>query len=96
MGLWNRRSFVALAELEGLAWLRFETEPLSELGWYQSVMEREYLPGGWKRRLYYGLGGGKALARALRENAHSIAGHTLVGFFAVSPAQPSTQPQPSR
>lgn len=83
MGLWNRTSLGHLASIVGLECLGFETEPLSELGWYQAVMERDYLPGGWKRKLYYWLGGAKVVERFLRDNASTIAGHTLLAVFAL-------------
>lgn len=85
MGLWDRASLARLASIVGLECLGFETEPLSELGWYQAVMERDYLPGGWRRKLYYWLGGAKLVQAFLRDNAHTIAGHTIVGVFAVGP-----------
>jgi SAM-dependent methyltransferase len=81
MGLWNRRSLAALCELFPLKPRTFEVEPLAEVDWYQSVMERRYLRGRWQRSLYYRLGGARLFKRYLAENAATIAGHTLLAVF---------------
>jgi SAM-dependent methyltransferase len=81
MGLWNRRSLAALAQLFPLELRTFEVEPLAEVDWYQAVMERRYLQGRWRRSLYYRLGGARLFKRYLAENAATIAGHTLLAVF---------------
>ena len=81
MGLWSRRSLAALARLFPLELQAFEVEPLAEVGWYQAVMEQRYLPGRWKRRLYHFLGGAHLFRRFIAENAHTIAGHTILAVF---------------
>jgi len=81
MGLWNRRSLSALCELFPLKPRTFEVEPLAEVDWYQSVMERRYLRGRWQRSLYYRLGGARLFKRYLAENAATIAGHALLAVF---------------
>lgn len=81
MGLWNRRSLGALAQLFPLDPRSFEVEPLAEVDWYQAVMERHYLRGRWQRSLYYRLGGARVVKRYLAENAATIAGHTLLAVF---------------
>ncbi len=80
MGLWNRKSLAALAELTDLDIGAVETEPLAETDWYQSVMERRYL-GRWQRRIYFRLGFAKIFAQYVRENATTIAGHTILAVY---------------
>ena len=80
MGLWNRASLTALAQIIGLDVLTFEIEPLAETDWYQAVMENRYL-GRWQRRLYFRLGFAKLFARYVRENAATIAGHTIIAVY---------------
>jgi SAM-dependent methyltransferase len=80
MGLWNRKSLRALAEITGLNVRTFEIEPLAETDWYQAVMENRYL-GPWQRRLYFRLGFAKIFARYVRENAPTIAGHTIIAIY---------------
>jgi SAM-dependent methyltransferase len=80
MGLWNRNSLSALATVTALDIKSFETEPLAEIDWYQAVMENRYL-GPWQRRLFHRLGVAKIFARYVRENANSIAGHTIMAFY---------------
>ncbi len=81
MGLWNRRSLAALAQLFPLELRAVEVEPLAEVDWYQAVMERRYLRGRWQRWLYWRLGGARLFRRYLDENAATIAGHTLLAVF---------------
>lgn len=85
MGLWNRSSLSTLAEVTKLEVKSFEIEPLAEIDWYQAVMENRYL-GTWQRRLYYRLGFAKIFARYVRENASTIAGHTIMAFYVKRPA----------
>jgi 2-polyprenyl-3-methyl-5-hydroxy-6-metoxy-1,4-benzoquinol methylase len=80
MGLWNRRSLSALAAVTDLEIKSFEIEPLAETGWYQAVMENRYL-GPWQRRLFHRLGFADIFARYVRENASTIAGHTIMGVY---------------
>jgi 2-polyprenyl-3-methyl-5-hydroxy-6-metoxy-1,4-benzoquinol methylase len=80
MGLWNRDSLAALAQITGLDIVTFEIEPLAETDWYQAVMENRYL-GRWQRRLYFRLGFAKTFARYVRENAATIAGHTIIAVY---------------
>ena len=80
MGLWTRRSLTALADIAKLDVKAFETEPLAETDWYQAVMERRYL-GSWQRRIYFRLGFSKAFEQYVRENAPTIAGHTILAVY---------------
>lgn len=85
MGLWNRASLTALAQITGLDVQTFEIEPLAETDWYQAVMENRYL-GRWQRRWYFRLGFAKIFARYVRENAPTIAGHTIIAVYRNKPA----------
>jgi 2-polyprenyl-3-methyl-5-hydroxy-6-metoxy-1,4-benzoquinol methylase len=80
MGLWTRRSLTALAGITKLEVNAFETEPLAETDWYQAVMERRYL-APWRRRLYFRLGFSKVFEHYVRENASTIAGHTILAVY---------------
>jgi SAM-dependent methyltransferase len=80
MGLWNRSSLTALAQITNLDIRTVETEPLAETDWYQAVMEKRYL-GPWQRRLYFRLGFAKVFERYVRENAPAIAGHTIIAVY---------------
>lgn len=80
MGLWTRRSLTALADITKLDVCAFEAEPLTETDWYQAVMERRYL-GPWRRRIYFRLGFSKVFEQYVRENASTIAGHTILGVY---------------
>ncbi len=80
MGLWNRASLTAVAALIGLEIKAFEIQPLAELGWYQAVIENAYLKG-WRKRLFYRLGFADFLRQYIRENAHTIAGHSILVIY---------------
>lgn len=80
MGLWNRKGLAALATITELKIKAFETEPLFEHGWYQSVIENHYLRP-WQRRLFHRLGFAGMFAQYVRENAHTIAGHTIMAIY---------------
>jgi SAM-dependent methyltransferase len=80
MGLWTRRSLTALASIAKLNVNAFEIEPLAETDWYQALMERRYL-GPWQRRIYFRLGFSKAFEQYVRENATTIAGHTILAVY---------------
>ena len=81
MGLWTRSSLGALCRIFPLELIRVEIEPLSVVEWYQSVMERRYLPKRWMRSLYYRIGGAKLFRKYVVENASSIAGHTIMAIY---------------
>jgi 2-polyprenyl-3-methyl-5-hydroxy-6-metoxy-1,4-benzoquinol methylase len=80
MGLWNRNSLTVLATVTDLEIKTFEIEPLAEVDWYQAVMENRYL-GPWRKRLYYRLGFADIFRRYVRENANTIAGHTIMAIY---------------
>lgn len=82
MGLWGRESLERFGRLLGLTVERAEIEPVTvNAGWFQAVVEREFVPRGWKGKLFYKLGGSEAVKRAIERLAPSIAGHTLIVVF---------------
>lgn len=81
MGLWTRQSLTALPRLFPIEVLTIEIEPLNTIEWYQSVMERRYLPERWMHSLYYWLGGPARFRQYLADNASSIAGHTIMVVY---------------
>jgi 2-polyprenyl-3-methyl-5-hydroxy-6-metoxy-1,4-benzoquinol methylase len=81
MGLWSRTSLERVAEIVGLRVERMEVEPLNTPDWFQATVEREYLPAGWKAKLFYRLGGAQVLRRAITDYATSIAGHTILAIY---------------
>lgn len=81
MSLWTRRSLESLSTLFPLAIKAFEVEPLSEPDWYQALMERKYLKRSLQRQLYYRLGGAELFKRFIEENAHTIAGHSILAIY---------------
>lgn len=78
MGLWTRKSLTALSRIFPIKVVGVEIEPLNNIDWYKSVMERRYLPERWLRSLYYRLGGAKRFKQYITDNASSIAGHTIL------------------
>ncbi|HWI85129.1 MAG TPA: class I SAM-dependent methyltransferase, partial [Sphingomonas sp.] len=81
LSLWNRESLTAVAHEFGLDLLRIDVEPLNHPGWCQAEIEARYVPKGWRRSLWYRLGGAKILRRYLEENANGIAGHTIMAAY---------------
>jgi 2-polyprenyl-3-methyl-5-hydroxy-6-metoxy-1,4-benzoquinol methylase len=81
MGLWTRASLEALCRLFPLEVLAVDIEPLKEIDWFQSVMERRYLHGRLARSVYHRLGGARIFKNFLVDNSASIAGHTIVVMF---------------
>lgn len=80
MGLWNRKSLSSLVNLVDVNLLAFDVEPLAEHAWYQSVIETTYLTK-FQRRLFHRLGFAKAFTAYVKDNAHTIAGHTIVAVY---------------
>ncbi|MEI6299849.1 MAG: methyltransferase domain-containing protein [Betaproteobacteria bacterium] len=81
MGLWTRTSLEALCGLFPLEVLAVDIEPLKEVDWFQSVMERRYIRGRLARSVYHRFGGAGIFRKFLVENATSIAGHTIMVVF---------------
>lgn len=88
MGLWSRASLSALGTMTGLQVESVQTEPLAEPDWYQVVIEKHYM-GRWQRRLFHRLGFAEIFSRFIRENAHTIAGHTILAVYRL-PTPPAT------
>lgn len=80
MSLWTRESLVALGEIAQIEMHSIELEPLSEISWYQAVMEKAYLTP-WQRRIFHRFGFARFFTRYLEENANTIAGHTIMATY---------------
>jgi len=81
LSMWNRESLTAVADEFGLELLKLDLEPLNHPRWCQAEIEARYVPRGWRRSLWYRLGGADILRRYLEENARSIAGHTIMATY---------------
>lgn len=84
VGRWRASSLKAVAPHLGLRVVSIEHEPLGEdvIGWYQSTVERAYGPRSRiARSLYHRLGGHAAVGRFLREQRHTIHGHTVMAVY---------------
>jgi len=84
VGLWERESLENLPHYFNMELVRTEFEPLQEmnLGWYQSLMEKKYLPDNKIfRSLYYRLGLNSYAHKWLSDNMGTIWGHTILSVF---------------
>jgi 2-polyprenyl-3-methyl-5-hydroxy-6-metoxy-1,4-benzoquinol methylase len=82
MGLWTRKSLTALTQIFNLNLKLIETEPLSEIDWYMSVMENRYLGNkGLARSLYFRSGAASATKRMVTGLANKIPGHTIFAVY---------------
>jgi len=81
MGLWTERSLSALADVFDLKLIMIEREPLQEIDWYMSVMERRFLRGRLVRKIYYSLGGARVMRAIVSYRSNNIAGHTIVAAY---------------
>jgi SAM-dependent methyltransferase len=80
MGLWDRKSLTALADIFGLKIDRIETEPLTEVDWYLSVMERRYLPKP-VRAAYFKSGLSVLAKSVVARLSKRIRGHTILAVY---------------
>ena len=81
MGLWTSRSLSALKNIFPLNLRKIELEPLAEIEWYASVMERKYLTERWLRRAFYASGLSRLTRWYITSQAERIAGHTILAIF---------------
>jgi 2-polyprenyl-3-methyl-5-hydroxy-6-metoxy-1,4-benzoquinol methylase len=81
MGLWTERSLRALTRFFPLELKHVELEPLAEVGWYASVMERRYITSAVLRSVYYRLGLSKLYRSWVEKRAHRISGHTIMAVY---------------
>jgi SAM-dependent methyltransferase len=86
MGLWSPRSLRMLPRLFPLDLVSIDTEPLAEIDWYCSVMERRWMPNSEIiETIYYKLKLSTAFKSLVRRNTARIAGHTVLGIFQKKP-----------
>jgi 2-polyprenyl-3-methyl-5-hydroxy-6-metoxy-1,4-benzoquinol methylase len=81
MGLWTKDSLSALAKLFPIELKGIRFEPLQEVDWYASVMERRAIPSKKVRSIYYRLGGAKIFREWVNKRKDSIHGHTVMAVF---------------
>ncbi|GAC1440556.1 MAG: hypothetical protein NVSMB58_37640 [Terriglobales bacterium] len=81
MGLWTKKSLMALCGIFGLDVIAIETEPLQEIGWYLSVMERHFLKNELALRAYYKSGLSRLMKLIVIHRAEQIPGHTILAAF---------------
>jgi 2-polyprenyl-3-methyl-5-hydroxy-6-metoxy-1,4-benzoquinol methylase len=81
MGLWSRKSLSSLPNVFPLQLKAIEFEPLQELDWYMSVMQKRYLPTRWIKSAYHRLGLYRWHKHYVANRAHKIPGHTVLAVF---------------
>lgn len=81
MGLWSAKSLSLLSHAFRLELKALELEPLAELEWYASVMERRYLNARWFRAVYFRLGLSHLWRYYVRMRAYNIPGHTILAVY---------------
>jgi len=81
MTLWSRACLEGIAPRFDLRHMATWTEPLQELGWYQTAQEQRYLRGWIQRTLYYRLGFDRFFREYITTAAPSIFGHTVLAHF---------------
>jgi SAM-dependent methyltransferase len=81
MGLWSKKSLSALKDVFPLTLMNIEVEPLAEVDWYASVIERKYLTNRWLGSAYYRLGFSRLFKRYVANYAKRIPGHTILVIF---------------
>jgi 2-polyprenyl-3-methyl-5-hydroxy-6-metoxy-1,4-benzoquinol methylase len=85
MGLWTKDSLAALTKVFPIELDRIIFEPLEEVDWYATVMERRTLTNQKIRSLYYRLGGAKLLRGWVEQRKSRIYGHTVMAVFRKAP-----------
>ncbi|SIO46341.1 Methyltransferase domain-containing protein [Bradyrhizobium erythrophlei] len=81
MGLWTEKSLTALTSFFPLSLKAIRFEPLEELNWYASVMERRALSNSVAQAIYYKLGFGYLYRKWVRLRKSKIHGHTIIAVF---------------
>jgi 2-polyprenyl-3-methyl-5-hydroxy-6-metoxy-1,4-benzoquinol methylase len=81
MGLWTRKSLESLTSAFRLDLTSIELEPLIEVDWYATVMERRYFANKLALSIYYKLGLAALFRRWLKARANSIPGNTIMAVY---------------
>lgn len=81
MGLWTEKSLTALCGVFPILLEAIKFEPLQEINWYASVMERRGITNGATRAIYYRLGLDKMYRKWVNARKNSIHGHTIMAVF---------------
>lgn len=81
MGLWTKDSLAALAKLFPITLSEMKFEPLQEVDWYATVMERRAIPSKTAQSIYYRLGLAKLYRKWIEMRKRDIHGHTVMAVF---------------
>lgn len=81
MGLWTKKSLTGLADVFPVDIKAVELEPLAEVDWYATVMERIHIPYDVFRFLYYQLGIAAYYRKWLKARADRLPGHTILAVY---------------
>lgn len=86
VGRWGAASLEALSKFYRLDLVGLHHEPLQpeNINWYQAYVEKTYLPRSrLLKTLWYRLRYSDSLNRFLKDNAHTIHGHTVMAVYQV-------------
>ena len=81
MGLWTKRSLVALSDVFRLHLKSIEFEPLQEIDWYATVMERRWITNPALLSAYHRFGLAQLYRELVKQLAYRIAGHTILAVY---------------
>ncbi|MCK1518492.1 class I SAM-dependent methyltransferase [Bradyrhizobium sp. 190] len=93
MGLWTEESLTALTHFFPLSLRAIRFEPLEELNWYASVMERRALSNSVAQAIYYKLGISHLFRMWVRLRKSKIHGHTIMAVFQKADEAKPTNPR---
>ncbi len=81
MGLWSETSLVALARVFPIELKAIKFEPLQEIDWYATFMERRMIQNKTAQSLYYRFGFGSLYRNWVKMRRNKIHGHTILAVF---------------
>lgn len=81
MGLWTKKSLSSLANTFPITLSAIKFEPLEEIEWYATIMERRAIPHAMIQSIYYRLGCGRLFRRWVSMRRNRIHGHTIMAIF---------------
>jgi SAM-dependent methyltransferase len=81
MGLWSSQSLSALPKLFPMRLTALELEPLAEIDWYATVVERRHLTRPRLRSAYYRIGLSRLFRWYIAGKVKKIPGHTILAIY---------------
>ena len=81
MSHWGRDSLESLPKYFDCEFHSIDIEPLAETDWFQQVMERRYISNRFVKSIYYRLGFASVFKKFIKDNAKTIAGHTILAIY---------------